>query len=86
MRWLAEHVALHRALRAARRELAAVRRALTISDSKYRALQHLVRCAAPAEHLRLAHRLHVAEARLAEIEGIDPHRASLEPVPLEVEA
>ena len=85
MRWLAEHVALRRALRAARRDLVAVRRALAVSDSKYRAVQHLVRCATPAVHLRLAHDLEQANARLGELQGVDPHQASLEPAGLEVD-
>ena len=83
--WLHDHRSLRRALRAARRDLAAARRALAVSDSKYRAVQHLVRCAGPAVHIRLAHDLEQARARLGELEGVDPHQASLPLVALEVD-
>ena len=85
MRWLLEHRALHRALRSARRDLAAARSALAVSDSKYRAVQHLIRCTTPAAHLRLAHDLEQARARLGEATGVDPHKASLTLVPLEAD-
>lgn len=66
-----------RDLTALRRENRRLRRELAVATSTNKAVQHLIRCTDPAMHIRLAHQLQQAETRLAEIEGADPHQASL---------
>lgn len=81
--WLSEHRHLRRANRALRRDLLATQHALEVAHSTNKAMEHLRRCTEPVTHLRLAHELEQSQARLAEIEGVDPHLASLPPVSLE---
>lgn len=73
--------ALWRSNRTLRRQVRALRRDLAAAESTARAVQHLIRCADPAMHIRLAHQLEQAQARLAEASGSDPHRASVDPEP-----
>lgn len=72
-------------VRSLSRALRAEKRRADIAESTLRALQHLSRCTNPATHLRLAHQLEQAQARLGERDGIDPHLASIRLVREDVE-
>lgn len=60
------------------RENRRLKRELVVARSTLAAVGHLVKCTSPAVHVRMAHQLEQAQARLAERDGIESHAASLE--------